>query len=112
MRRPTWQVAIDWHLVPYYGEPQHSRNEIYYGKPKQGTSHFHAYATACIVQYGERYTLALTWVRRHESTVVVLRRLLAQDSRNRPENQGFAAGSRSFSVAPSRRSCKAKACRF
>ncbi len=78
MRRPTWQVAIDWHLVPYYGEPQHSRNEIYYGKPKQGTSHFHAYATACIVQYGERYTLALTWVRRHESTVVVLRRLLAR----------------------------------
>jgi hypothetical protein len=78
MRRRVWQMAIDWHLVPYYGEPQHSRNELYYGKPRQGTSRFHAYATACIVQYGERYTLALTWVRRHESTVVVLRRLLAR----------------------------------
>jgi hypothetical protein len=78
LRRRAWRVAIDWHLVPYYGEPQHSRNEIYYGKPRQGTSRFHAYATACIVQYGERYTLALTWVRRHESTVVVLRRLLAR----------------------------------
>jgi hypothetical protein len=77
LKRRAWEVAIDWHLVPYYGQPDHSRNEIYYGKPKQGTKKFHAYATACIVQYGQRYTLALTWVRRHETTVVVLRRLLA-----------------------------------
>src|SRR5882724_425466 len=77
LKRRRWEVAIDWHLVPYYGQPDKSRNEIYYGKPKQGTTKFHAYATACIVQYGERYTLALTWVRRHESMVVVLRRLLA-----------------------------------
>lgn len=76
MRRHRWEVAIDWHLVPYYGEPQRSRNEIYYGKPRQGTKKFHAYATACIVQHGKRYTLALTWVRRHETTVVALRRLL------------------------------------
>ena len=41
-------------------------------------SKFHAYASACIVQYGRRYTLALTWVRRHESMVKVLRRLLAR----------------------------------
>jgi hypothetical protein len=77
-RRRAWQMAIDWHLVPYYGEPQNSRNEIIRSKPKQGTSQFHAYATVCIVQYGERYTVALTWVRRHESTVTVLRRLLAK----------------------------------
>ncbi|HZL91054.1 MAG TPA: transposase [Pirellulaceae bacterium] len=76
MRRHRWQVAIDWHLVPYYGHPQRSRNELYYGKPRQGTKKFHAYATACIVQHGKRYTLALTWVRRHETTVVALRRLL------------------------------------
>jgi putative transposase len=78
LRRRAWEVAIDWHLVPYYGEPHRSRNELYYGKPRQGTSKFHAYATACIVRYGQRYTLALTWVRRHETTVVALRRLLAQ----------------------------------
>jgi hypothetical protein len=64
MRKRAWEVAIDWHLVPYYGEPHASRNEIYYGKPRQGTKQFHAYATACIVMYGRRYTLALTWVRR------------------------------------------------
>jgi hypothetical protein len=77
-QRRRWQVAIDWHLVPYYGEAYQSRNEIYRSKPRQGTSDFHAYATACIVQYGHRYTLALTWVRRHESTVTVLRRLRAR----------------------------------
>lgn len=78
LQRHRWQVAIDWHLVPYYGQPWKSRNEICRGQPKQGTTHFHTYATACIVQYGQRYTLALTWVRRHESTVTVLRRLLAR----------------------------------
>jgi hypothetical protein len=76
MRRRSWEVAIDWHLVPYYGQPHKSRNELYYGKPRQGTSKFHAYATACIVMYGRRYTLALTWVRRHETTVKALARLL------------------------------------
>jgi len=74
--RHSWRVAIDWHLVPYYGQPKQSRNELYYGKPHHGTTKFHAYATACIVQYGQRYTLALTWVRRHETAVVALRRLL------------------------------------
>jgi hypothetical protein len=76
MRRRAWEVAIDWHLSPYYGQPHRSRNELYYGKPRQGTKNFHAYASACIVSYGHRYTVALTWVRRHESMVVVLRRLL------------------------------------
>lgn len=77
-RRRRWQVAIDWHLSPYYGKPEKSKNELYYGKPRQGTKQFHAYASACIVEYGRRYTLALTWVRRHESMVVVLRRLMSQ----------------------------------
>jgi hypothetical protein len=78
VQRRRWQVAIDWHLTPYYGEAHQSRNEIYRGQQRQGTTHFHAYATACIVQYGQRYTLALTWVRRHDTTVAVLRRLLAR----------------------------------
>lgn len=77
MRRRAWQVAIDWHLVPYYGEPLKSRNELYHSRPHLGTTRFHAYATVCIVEYGQRYTLALTWVRKHESTITVLRRLLA-----------------------------------
>jgi hypothetical protein len=78
LRRRAWPVAIDWHLVPYYGRPQRSRNEVYCSKPRQGTTRFHAYATACVVQAGRRYTLALSWVRRHETGAVVLRRLLAR----------------------------------
>ena len=77
LRRRAWPVAIDWHLVPYYGRPQRSRNEVYCSKPRQGTTRFHAYATACVVHAGRRYTLALSWVRRHETGAVVLRRLLA-----------------------------------
>jgi hypothetical protein len=76
MRERRWELAIDWHLCPYYGLPHKSRNELYYGKPRQGTKQFHAYATACIITYGHRYTVALSWVRRHESTVTVLCRLL------------------------------------
>jgi len=76
--RRAWTLAIDWHLVPYYGRPLKSKNELYYGKPTRGTSKFHAYATACIVVRGVRYTVALTWVRRHEASVTALSRLLAQ----------------------------------
>jgi hypothetical protein len=78
LRRARWELAIDWHLSPYYGEPMWSRNELYYGKPRQGTKKFHAYASACIVTRGYRYTVALTYVRRHESTVTALRRLLTR----------------------------------
>ena len=78
MRRRSWEVAIDWHLQPYYGQPESSGNELYYGEPKLGTTKFHAYASACIVEYGRRYTVALTWVRRHESMVRVLRRMVTK----------------------------------
>jgi hypothetical protein len=76
--RRRWEVAIDWHLTPYYGQPFRSQNELYYGQPRQGTKQFHAYASACLIDHGERYTVALTTVRRHESTVTVPRRLLAR----------------------------------
>jgi hypothetical protein len=78
LRRRAWQIAIDWHMVPYYGSPKESPNEVCTGKPEHGTTTFHTYASACIVVYGHRYTLALTWVRRHESMVTVLERLLAR----------------------------------
>ena len=78
VRKRSWPVAIDWHLVPYYGRPLASPNELYRSKPSHGTTKFHAYATACIVWHGVRYTVAATWVRRHETAIVVLRRLLAR----------------------------------
>jgi hypothetical protein len=76
--RRARQVAIDWHLIPYHGEPYAHDNELYHSAPKSGTTKFHAYATACVVEHGRRYTVALTWVRRRESVVTVLQRLWPQ----------------------------------
>lgn len=82
LRKRSWNVAIDWHLVPYYGQPDKSENELRRSKPQKGTSTFHTYATACIVSHGIRYTLAVTWVRRNESMVKVLDRLLTRIEQN------------------------------
>lgn len=78
LRRRAWRVAIDYHEVPYYGEPLKTKNQYRRSKPKQGTSKFHTYATACIVQRGQRYTIALTWVRASDSMIKVLERLIGR----------------------------------
>jgi DDE family transposase len=70
------RLAIDWHLIPYHGEPHSNPNELYHSLPKSGTTKFHAYATVCVVQNGFRFTLATTYVRGNESVVTVLQRLL------------------------------------
>lgn len=69
-------IAIDFHLIPYHGEPKYRPNELYHSQPKSGTTKFHAYATACVLEAGYRYTLAATYVRGKESMVAVLIRLL------------------------------------
>lgn len=76
--RHAREVAIDWHLIPYHGEPQQSDNELYRSAPKSGTTKFHAYATACVVEDGWRYTVALTWIKQGEKPVTVLKRLWEQ----------------------------------
>lgn len=70
------EVAIDWHLIPYHGQPRQHANELYHSLPKSGTTKFHCYATACIVEKGFRYTLAATYVKGNESLVAVIERLL------------------------------------
>lgn len=78
LKRRAWRVAIDYHEVPYYGQPQKTENQFRRSKPKQGTTKFHTYATACIVQHGRRYTIGLTWVRKSDSMVKVLERLIGR----------------------------------
>lgn len=70
------RVAIDLHLTPYHGQPYRNANELYHSQPKSGTTKFHAYATACVVEQGFRFTLAVTYVRGDESLIRVLERLL------------------------------------
>jgi hypothetical protein len=78
LRRRRQPVAIDLHLVPYHGLPLHEEREIYRSAAKDGTSHFHAYATAYVIRKGLRFTVALTWVQRGEPLPEVIRRLLQQ----------------------------------
>ena len=76
LRRRRSRIAIDLHLRPYHGQASEHPDELVRGQAKSGTTHFHAYATAYLVYQGQRFTLALTYVRDGEKMPVVLRRLL------------------------------------
>jgi hypothetical protein len=78
LRRRSQRLAIDLTLIPYHGEPFRDESEVYRGQAKDGTSHFHAYATAYVILKGERFTVALTAVPRGEAMKDVLQRLLKQ----------------------------------
>ena len=78
LRRRRQPLAIDLHLVPYHGLPLHDPDEVYRSAARDGTSHFHAYATCYVIRTGLRFTLAVTGVRRGEPLPDVVRRLLAQ----------------------------------
>jgi hypothetical protein len=66
LRRHLQRLAIDLTLIPYHGQPFRDADEIYRAQAKDGTSHFHAYATAYVVKRGQRYTVALTGVAKGE----------------------------------------------
>jgi Transposase DDE domain len=78
LRRRAQRLAIDLTLIPYHGEPFHDPKEVYRSQAKDGTSHFHAYATAYVVLKGQRFTVALTAVTKGEPLKEVLQRLLKQ----------------------------------
>ena len=76
LRGRRHRLALDLTLLPYHGQPFAQANELYRGQAKSGTTHFHAYATAYLIQHGQRVTLALSYVRQGESLADVLQRLL------------------------------------
>jgi Transposase DDE domain len=78
LRRRRQPLAIDLHLVPYHGLPLRDRAEVYRSCARDGTSHFHAYATCYVIRRGLRFTLALAAVPRGADLPGVIRRLLAQ----------------------------------
>jgi putative transposase len=78
LRRKPQPIAIDLYLNPYHGHYLHDPDEIYRSQPKDGTTHFHAYATAYVIRKGCRFTVALTYVRKGEALQQVIQRLLAQ----------------------------------
>jgi putative transposase len=78
LRRRRQRLAIDLTLIPYHGEHFHDPKEVYRSLAKDGTSHFHAYATAYVVLKGQRFTVALTAVAKGEPLKEVVQRLLKQ----------------------------------
>jgi hypothetical protein len=76
LRNHLQRLAIDLTLIPYHGQPFRDLDEIYRGQAKDGTSHFHAYATAYVVRRGQRSTVALTGVKKGELLKDVVQRLL------------------------------------
>ena len=78
LRRRPQRLAIDLTLIPYHGEHFRNESEVYRSLAKQGTSHFHAYATAYVILKGQRFTVALTAVTKGEPMKEVLQRLLKQ----------------------------------
>lgn len=71
-------LALDLHLLPYYGKP--SANEqpyIYHSQAKAGTTCFFAYATVYVICRNRRVTLAIHAVHRQETLVATLTILLA-----------------------------------
>jgi Transposase DDE domain len=81
LRKRRQRMAIDLTLIPYHGAPAGDPKEIVRSKPKSGTSHFHAYATAYVIHKHHRSTVALTAVRSGEPMEAVLQRLLHQAAR-------------------------------
>lgn len=77
LRKRPQRVAIDLHLVPYYGLPMSDPKEIYRSQAKAGTHNFHAYASAYVVFQGQRFTIALTPVEYGEKMKPIVQRLLA-----------------------------------
>ena len=73
LRKQLQRLAIDLTLIPYHGQPCRDLGEIYRAQAQDGTSHFHAFATAYVVRRGRRYTVALTGVSKGESLKDVVR---------------------------------------
>jgi hypothetical protein len=74
-------LAIDLTLIPYHGKARYDHHEVYRSQAKSGTSHFHAYATAYVIQKGRRFTVALTSVGRNDPLPGLVQRLLREAAR-------------------------------
>jgi len=74
--RRSHPMAIDLSEICYYGQPFQWQGELRRGKRKQGTSRFHGYATLCVLDHGQRYTVAMTYAWKKDSHRALVQRLL------------------------------------
>jgi Transposase DDE domain len=78
IRKGRHRVAIDLHLIPYYGKPTEAEAPyIYRSQAKAGTTSFFAYATVYVICRNKRVTLGIHAVHRQETLVATITYLLA-----------------------------------
>jgi hypothetical protein len=76
LKRRRWDIAIDLHYCPFYGD--RCTPGIVGGPPKQGSKHHYAYATAAILHRRHRYTVGLMAVDQKYKPHEVVQTLLTQ----------------------------------
>jgi putative transposase len=78
IRQGQQKIAIDFNLIPYYGEASPEEAPyIYRSKAKSGTCSFYAYATLYVIKKNKRVTLAIKTVRKQDTLVAIITYLLA-----------------------------------
>lgn len=78
IRHGRHRMAIDLHLIPYYGTPNEVATPyIYRSQAKAGTTSFFAYATVYVICRNKRVTLGIHAVHRQETLVATVTYLLA-----------------------------------
>jgi putative transposase len=78
LRNGHHRLAIDLHLIPYYGKPTDiEANYVYRSQAKAGTTRFFAYATVYAICRNKRVTIAIHAVPCTETLVATLTYLLA-----------------------------------
>ncbi len=78
IRKRGHKLALDLHLIPYYGTPTDAEAPyIYRSKAKAGTTSFFAYASIYVIRRHKRVTLAIHAVERQETLVATITYLLA-----------------------------------
>src|SRR5262245_30278537 len=76
LRKRRWDVAIDLHYRPFYGD-RHTPGVVG-GQKKHGSKYHYAYATAVLIHRRHRYTVGLLAVDRKYKPHEVVAALLAQ----------------------------------
>jgi putative transposase len=78
IRKGKHRIAIDLHLIPYYGNVNSvTEPYIYRSQAKAGTTSFFAYATVYVICRNKRVTLGIHAVHRQETLVATITYLLA-----------------------------------
>lgn len=66
------EFAMDLTYIPYHGKPKKDDAEIVRSKAKDGTTHFHAYATLYAIVLGKRFTIALKYIKKGTSNLEIV----------------------------------------